>query len=965
MLRTTGIFIYSEKIGDNGVNDVLKTAIRGVLWLYLALLVLVILILLPAVNFLAPWYVEREYGRKLYTDIILLNPFNFSVEIRGADLRESDGSPFASLDIARANLSLASLSGRALIFDDITVSGLDIRLRRLGPGEFNFSDFIPPDTGAEAEPEGGTGIPALTIQRLVFNARSIGISDEAREKPFQTHYDNLSVTIYDLSTVLEEGEPYHIELTAEEGGTLRWSGHLSLPGAVSDGHLQVSDFNLVPLWRFAEPWLNFRLDSGLLQLEGDYTVSWKEDPVYRISDGVLEVDAIDLRPARDAELPDTWLALGQLRLSGIDVDGGEQSARVKEVAARGLDLAGWSEGSEVSLAALFDTSRIPGAGPEQEEGEPEDATDTGWTAEIGRLALEESQARWRSGYTEPPVLVLSPLSAELASLRWPLQGDSPLALELVVNSETRLQLSGALSLGAGDGALDYQLDALPLTWINPNLPEALNARITSGYVSVDGNVSLAGFAPSKVNLNGAVTQFSGEIADTPQEEETLTRWDSVRWEQLAVDLDARKVSMQQLVIHDYEGRVHIARDGSVNASKVWREELGDQADEIADGLELDKPWEVDIPEILISASAIDFKDESLPIPFQTVIGDVNGEIRDVSTAPGARTGVDIKGTVDGYAPVSLSGSAEPFSKPPALDLLLTFNGVDLVTLTPYSGTYAGYAIERGLLNLELEYSLEQDRLKGRNDIVINQLKLGEKVDSDKAVNLPLELALALLTDINGVIDLKVPVEGDVDDPEFALGSVIAGALVNLITKAVTAPFALLANLVGSEEDLQRLAFPAGSGELNDPGRAKLDTLAEALAQRPNLTLVIKGQYNLASDRGKLQELELQRQLVSEGLSAESIERRESSYLQAVEKRYRDRFGSPAEGVTFNGQYEAVLGTIDISRDRLRQLEQDRAVAVKDYLVNQGGLSADRAAIEIPGEAAGADGFSGVELDLDS
>ena len=151
----------------------------------------------------------------------------------------------------------------------------------------------------------------------------------------------------------------------------------------------------------------------------------------------------------------------------------------------------------------------------------------------------------------------------------------------------------------------------------------------------------------------------------------------------------------------------------------------------------------------------------------------------------------MQGTVDGYAPVSLKGTAAPLSEPPAIDLALNFTGVDLALLTPYSANYAGYAIDRGLLTLKLQYKLENSRLDGNNDVMVDQLKLGEKIDSEDAVDLPLELALALLTDSNGVISMEVPVSGNVDDPQFDVSSVIFDAFLNIIVKAVTAPFSLL------------------------------------------------------------------------------------------------------------------------------------------------------------------------------
>ena len=163
-------------------------------------------------------------------------------------------------------------------------------------------------------------------------------------------------------------------------------------------------------------------------------------------------------------------------------------------------------------------------------------------------------------------------------------------------------------------------------------------------------------------------------------------------------------------------------------------------------------------------------DQSLPIQFRTVIGDLEGEVLNLSSDPASPATVDLHGSVDGYAPVTLSGAVTPMADPTNLDLTLVFDGVDMALLSPYSGTYAGYVIDRGLLDLNLHYSLKDNHLQGDNAIRVEKLKLGEKMSSDKAVDLPLELALAILTDSNGDIDMQVPVTGDVNNPRFDLSN---------------------------------------------------------------------------------------------------------------------------------------------------------------------------------------------------
>ena len=230
-------------------------------------------------------------------------------------------------------------------------------------------------------------------------------------------------------------------------------------------------------------------------------------------------------------------------------------------------------------------------------------------------------------------------------------------------------------------------------------------------------------------------------------------------------------------------------------------------------------------------------------------------------------------------------------------------------------------------------------------------------------DLPLELALALLTDSNGVIQMDVPVSGDVNDPEFSVGSVIAGAFINLITKAVTAPFKLLANLIGSEEDLQRINFAIGTAALDDAGRGRLDQLNEALSQRPQLTLLITGRLNVEADRTALQQQALRDQLLAEGISEEDIGSKSSTWEKSINKRYKDAGLVDGEEVSILQKYDAVAGRIDIPDQDLLELAEARAVAVKSYLVNEAGLAPDRAVIAQGDLAAEENTFSGAELGL--
>ena len=941
--------------------------LRIVLRFYLAYLAISLLLILPLLNFFPAWYVDKTFNRKLDTEIILFNPFTLSIEARQVDLPEDDGRPFVGFSSALVDLSVASIWSAGWVFDAVRIEGLYADIVRLENGDFNFTDMLPPEqnTGVAAPAaEENSAIPGLTVRDFFFQSKWIKYTDQGRERPFTTHYDGLEIAVSDLSTVIVEGRPYTINARAEAGGELHWEGQVSLPAAHSEGFLSLSNISVETASRFIEPWVRFEIPEGRLGIEGQYSLNWDEGLKYRIEQAQLTLEEIIVAPQEGENLSETDVALAEMAVTGLEIYSGSERVNIDSISLEKLAINGWSERTRVSLAEMFKLRRSP--------RQRADAGDTGsesnWSVAIAKAAISDSRLRWRSEYTDPPVLVVSPLEVTVRNIQWPPEGDSTFAVYLAVNDLAHLEIDAVLGLASGDGEIEYKLSGLPVEWFNPNLPKSANARIDKGSASVDGGLRLSNFAPATVHMNGEIADFSLTLQEA---ENAITAWESVRWRQLNIDLTDNSLVLNELFLDGYSGRLHIFADGTINSQKALMAETEAGEADSQGNVSTAKPWSYGIPSITFTDSKLDFMDESLPIPFRTVIGGLNGHINGISSDPTIQTTVDLRGSVDGYAPVTLTGTARPFASPPALDLGLNFDGVDLARLTPYSGTYAGYAIDRGILNLDLKYKLEDARLDGHNKIVIAQLKLGEKIESDKAVDVPLGLAIALLTDMNGVIDLAVPVSGNTDDPEFDIGSVIFSALLNIISKAVTAPFTLLASLVRSEDDLQRVTFASGSTELDDTTKSKLDQLTEALTQRPKLVLVLYGRLHPRADRAKLQLLMLEDQIIAQGLSQSAWDSKGPDWVEAISSRYEaltdDSTAGSSESIPppVNEQLQWLASKMSVPDGQLEALAAERAVEVKRYLVNDAQLPAERAVIDTVDINDKANLFSGVEMKIDT
>lgn len=936
----------------------MRKLLRIVAIIYVAYLAIALLVITPALNVLPHKYLKDTYGRELQTSWVLLNPFTLSLDINKAQLGDDTGERFVDFSEASIDLSMQSLWQSGWVLDTVRIRDLYVEITRLTADEFNFSDLIPDEAAPEEPaPSEDAPLPGVTINELELHSEAIVITDQARETAYVSRWNGLHIQVQGLSTVFEEGRPLSIEVESADGGTLQWTGEVSIPQGQSTGQLMLSNLNLHKLWVYAEPWLAFELKDGRLLVEAEYQLNWSDTLSYRVSNGRIGLSGLDVAPKTPAELPDTRVSLETLDIDNITVDSATQKVTLNTITLDALSLAGWMEESRISLQEMFATNF-----PADPQAKEEDSNEAPWSVALNKAQLSNSSVRWRSAFTEPQILNIQPLEASLENLNWPLSGETLVSLSLSINEQAQFAVDGKLALEPGNGSINYSLDGLPLPWFDPNLPGALKATITGGKVAVEGQVALQEYAPTTIALEGEIREFSARRDGAEVE---LTGFDLLRIDGLTVDMVEHNLILEQLTIDTYTGRLHIQEDGSINASKIWQAEVGEEAQQLAEDLTEDKPWTFSLPLIQISDSAIDFMDQSLPIQFRTVIGDLEGEVVNLSSDPATAATVDLNGSVDGYAPVTLDGEVTPMADTTNLDLTLVFDGVDMALLSPYSGTYAGYVIDRGLLDLNLQYRLKDNKLQGNNAIRIEKLKLGEQISSDKAVDLPLGLALAILTDSNGVIDLAVPVTGDVNNPGFDLSGVISDAVVNLLSKAITAPFSLLANLVSSEEDLQRITFASGSTTLSDKSKEKLTELASALSQRPQLSLVITGRVNETADRERLQRNKLKLVLLEKGLSEDEIKDKSPDWEEAIADMYSGLPGQsedPAEP-TPRQQYETLLENITVSDEEMIALAGERAVAVKNYLVTDAALAPKRAVVAQTDLQDSESEFSGVELNV--
>ncbi len=323
--------------------------------------------------------------------------------------------------------------------------------------------------------------------------------------------------------------------------------------------------------------------------------------------------------------------------------------------------------------------------------------------------------------------------------------------------------------------------------------------------------------------------------------------------------------------------------------------------------------------------------------------------------------MDLRGALENHSPLQITGQINPLRNDLFVDLKVAFRDIELSPVTPYSGTYLGYTVEKGKLYLDLKYRIDKKQLDSENKVFIDQFTFGEKVDSDKATSLPVKLGLALLKDRKGEIHLDLPVNGRTDDPKFSIWGVVWQVVKNLLVKAVTSPFALLSSMFGGGEDFSAVSFANGTSTLPQAEEQKLSTLAKVLLDRPALKVELKGYVDREKDTEAYRRELLERKLknekylalgregtLKEGEKADTITITPQDYPLYLAAVYRkENFPKPRNVLGIvkelppDEMRKLIIANTVIGEAELQTLARERAAAVKNHLVSTGAVPAER------------------------
>jgi len=386
------------------------------------------------------------------------------------------------------------------------------------------------------------------------------------------------------------------------------------------------------------------------------------------------------------------------------------------------------------------------------------------------------------------------------------------------------------------------------------------------------------------------------------------------------------------------GKKEIKKDDNIEKKKVTKEDKNDSS------------MALDIGPLKINNAKLTFQDKNLQVPFKTDITKLNGSFSELNTKSSKPTKLKLEGKIDKYGYTRITGFVDQKNIKNLTDVTLIFKNIAIKNFTPYSGKFAGRELKKGKLNLNLKYNISKSNLNAQNSVIITDIELGKVVESPEAMNLPLELGIALLEDSDGIINIDLPITGNLDDPQFSIAPIVWKVFTNLIIKAVTSPFSFLASLLGiSEDDIKSVEFIYGESELIASEKETLDNIAKAFAKRPNLALKVEPAYDAIKDKKAIQNLKFENQLLEEMKKFKDGDKYllalESKYNQSKEelaiKELKKEFIVEKDGKkildkeSYIAKIKAILTPkIVVTNEELKALALKRVVSIKEYLLSK-------------------------------
>ncbi|KUY97996.1 MULTISPECIES: DUF748 domain-containing protein [unclassified Burkholderia] len=850
-------------------------------------------------------------------------------------------------------------------------------------------------SGAKAEVAAKEAPPLdLTIRHFAIDGGTINVDDRVPATPTALSLTKLAATLDGFTLQGKTPAKYTLSTSLSRGGDVKAEGAFSLAAKQADTKLTVDALALPALQPYLGEATRARVLDGTLGASVNAKADWGKTPLdAQVADSTVSLKSLKLATP-DAKAPAIVLPDASAKIAKVDV--AARTAEIASVDATGLalDVKRLKDG-KIDLAALAEPAQAPV--PRRTVARKAEAAAPSWHYRIDALNVKESSANFTDLSTPRPVkLAIKPLDLSVQKISDDMTKPLPVQLKATLNRKGSVNVSGDVTAQPLKLGLKINGNRLDAAAFEPYFGSALNATIASALLNAQGNLTFAQVKDTpRATYRGDVALVDVRMLDKATSD-PFAGWRSLALSNLKVNYDEKgtDVDAARVTFSNFYGRVLLDAQGRLNLKDVVAKETGPAQSLTRDSSKGEpvplspgvtppaaaqaasaaavqqasapaaasatvvvkaapppqNPVRMHFGQLLLQNGRVTYTDNFIKPNYTANLVAIKGTVGAFGTDSTTSAPVDVAANLAGNGPISIKGSVNPLIDKPALDLTATAHDIELTNLTPYSAKYAGYPITKGKLNVDLHYQLANDQLQANNHIFIDQLTFGDHVENDTATKLPVKLAISLLKNTRGEIDVNLPVSGSLSNPEFSVGGLIWRAVLNLIAKAVTSPFTLLANAFGGSggEDLGYVEFAPGTYALTDAQQKKLDTVVKMLTEKPSIRLDLIGRVDPAKDTPGLRDAYVERlvrqqklkDVVGQGESIDpmSVKVEPAEYSKYLTRAYKAAdFKKPRNLIGLQktlpdaDMKQALADHAPADDNALRALAQRRAEAVRQYL----------------------------------
>jgi uncharacterized protein involved in outer membrane biogenesis len=892
------------------------------------------------------------------------------IALRDLVMKEKGDVPLLNLPALDITLDALRVFANSAVVKTVKAEGLELHLQRQRDGGFNFANLIEaPPKPAQADPEpqpaaNKDGAPFIyQVDDLLLESGKLVFDDKSTPKPYQSELENIRVNVKSLTNKPGGKSSINVSFDSKAKEHVDYSASLQLaPLTVIDGKFDIKQFRLDSLFPYYDDVLNLEIRRGLLDLAGSHILE-EGDKEWKILLSDINATFRSLQLHLPGKPEPLW-RIPTLAIRDTNLDVSKRAIAIGDLSSQGGRGAVEREADgSINYARLFKAQP-------QAESPKTAATETPWQVTARNVDLNRFAVAFDdNSLATPAKIVITDLSWRAQNFSNARDSRSKLTIQAKVNDGGVVRLTGPAGANPIGGKLAIEADQLALVPFQPYFTDQINFLLTGGQAGAKGTLTVDANEQGSMNVTYQgdlkISDFATVEKDGAQD---LLKWQLLSLNGVNYSLEPMRTRIDEVNLTDFYSRVIIAADGKINlqnltvdktpkpeqsAEKKPAAQVEPKASSAAP--ETEKP--ISIGKINLLRGNINFSDFFVKPNYTANLTGVQGTIAELK--PEAPGDIALEAKLDNAAPVDIRGKINPLGKELFMDIKAKASEIELSAFSPYSGKYVGYGIEKGQLTFDVAYKLENRKLDAQTQFILNQLTFGDKIDSPTAMNLPVTLAVALLKDRNGVIDVGLPISGSLDDPQFSIGGIVWRIIVNIITKAVTAPFALLgAAFGGGGAELSYIEFDYGRATLSQTAETKIKTLATAMTNRPGLKLEIIGRSDPVGDLDGLRRVSIEnkvraqkfKELARQGTAPKSVEDvqvNKDEYERFLRAAYdEESFPKPrnviglAKSLPVPEMENLMLKYAKVSDDEARELANRRAQVVRERLL-AAQIAADR------------------------